>query len=82
MNAGPIDKLAAATALVAQARKLVGSQEQEVARMRAAGLNITRAQRLLDAYGVSLRLAEQERANAERAIDSVENVSQSERGKL
>ncbi len=38
MSAGPINKIAAANALVAQARKLVASQEQEVARMRAAGL--------------------------------------------
>ena len=81
MNAGPIDKLAAVNALVAQARKLVASQEQEVARMRAAGLDPARAQSLLDAYVVSLQLAQQELAAAENSIESVENAAQSARGK-
>jgi hypothetical protein len=81
MNAGSTDKLAAVNSLVAQARKLVASQEQEVARMRAVGLNVTRAQSLLDAYGLSLRLAEQELADAERSIEPAENVAQPVRGK-
>jgi hypothetical protein len=76
MTANSIDKLAAANALVAQARKLVVSQEQEVARIRAAGIDTARAQSLLDAYRVSLRLAEQELADLTKSIESVDNVAQ------
>lgn len=81
MTANPTDKLAAANALVAQARKLVASQEQEVARMRAAGLDAARAQSLLEAYRVSLRLAEQELAGVAKSIESVEDAAQPVRGK-
>jgi hypothetical protein len=44
-------------------------QEQEVTRMRAAGLDTSRAQGLLDAYRVSLRLADKEKAEVEEAIE-------------
>jgi hypothetical protein len=69
MNASLADRLAAANELVDEARKLLTSQEQEVARMRAAGLNTSRAQGLLDAYRVSLRLANKEKAEVEDAIE-------------
>lgn len=79
MNAGPIDKRAAAEALVAQARKLVASQEQEVARIGAAGLDSTRAQSLLDAYRASLHLAQRELAEAEESIERAERLAQQKR---
>jgi hypothetical protein len=68
MNASVGERLAAANALLDEARKLVTVQEQEVARIRAAGLNANRAQGLLEAYRVSLRLAEKEKAEVEEAI--------------
>ena len=68
MNASVGERLTAANTLLDEARKLVTVQEQEVARMRAAGLNTTRALSLLEAYRVSLRLAEKEKAEVEEAI--------------
>ena len=69
MTASNGEKLAAANELVDEARKLVTAQEQEVARLRAAGLNPSKAQALLDAYRVSLRLADKEKAEVEEAIE-------------
>jgi hypothetical protein len=66
------EKLAAANVLVEEARKLIAAQEQEVARMRAAGLNPRNAQGLLDAYRASLRLADQEKAEVEEAMEHEE----------
>jgi hypothetical protein len=68
MKASVGERLAAANVLLEEARKLVSLQEQEVARIRAAGLNPTRALSLLEAYRVSLRLAEKEKAEVEEAI--------------
>jgi hypothetical protein len=69
MTASNGEKLAAANELVDEARKLVTAQEQEVARMRAAGLNSSKAQALLDAYRVSLHLADKEKAEVEADIE-------------
>jgi hypothetical protein len=81
MNVAPVDRLAAAKALVDEGRKLLATQEQEVARMRATGLDPTRAQSLLEAYRVSLLLAEQELAEAAASMERAERPAQPARGK-
>jgi hypothetical protein len=78
MNAGA-DRITAAKALVEQARKLIAIQEQEVARIGAAGVDPTRAQSLLDAYRESLHLAQHELAEAEKSMEGAEQLAQSVR---
>jgi hypothetical protein len=74
MTASLGERLAAASVLVEEARKLIAAQEQEVARMRAAGLNPGKAQGLLDAYRASLRLADQEKTEVEEAMEHEELI--------
>lgn len=54
-----IERVKSAEAIVDEARRLVRAQEAEVARMRMAGLNVSRAETLLRAYKEGARLAEE-----------------------
>lgn len=56
----PIERLRAADAAVKEAHCLVRAQEAEVARMRWAGLDVSRAETLLRAYKEGARLAEEQ----------------------
>jgi hypothetical protein len=54
-----IERVRSAEAAVEEAHRLVRSQEVEVARMRLAGADVRRAEKLLHAYREGARLAEQ-----------------------
>lgn len=56
----PIERLRSAEAAVEEAHRLVRAQEAEVARMRSAGLDISRAETLLRAYKEGARLAKEQ----------------------
>jgi hypothetical protein len=55
----PFARLRSAEAAVEEALRLIRAQETEVARMRSAGLNVSRAEELLRAYKEGARLAEE-----------------------
>lgn len=61
-------RLAAIDKLIEEAEKLISAQEQEVDRMRAAGLDTRHAQGLLEAYQASARIAVQERRELQNEI--------------
>jgi len=61
-------RLAAIDKLIEEAEKLISAQEQEVDRMRAAGLDTRHAQGLLEAYRASARIAVQERRELQNEI--------------
>ena len=54
-----IDRVKSAEAAVGEAHRLVRAQEAEVARMRLAGLDVSRAETLLRAFKEGARLAEE-----------------------
>jgi hypothetical protein len=54
------ERLRAAKAAVEDAHRLIHAQEAEVARMRLAGLDVSRAETLLGAYKQGARLAEEQ----------------------
>jgi hypothetical protein len=56
----PIERLRSAEAAVEEAHHLIRAQGAEVARMRLAGLNVSRAETLLRAYKEGARLAEEQ----------------------
>ena len=56
----PITRLRTAEAAVEEANRLVRAQEAEIARMRLAGLNVSRAETLLRAYEEGARLAQEQ----------------------
>ena len=56
----PIERLRSAEAAIEEAHNLIRAQEAEVARMRLAGLNVSRAETLLRAYKEGARLAEEQ----------------------
>lgn len=55
-----IERLRIAEAAVEEAHRLIRTQEAEVARMRSAGLDFSRAESLLRAYKEGARLAEEQ----------------------
>ena len=61
-------KLAATKKLVEEAEKLIHAQEQEVARMRSAGLDTKHAEGLLEAYRESARIALRQVRDLEKEI--------------
>jgi hypothetical protein len=61
-------KLAATKKLVEEAEKLIRAQEEEVARMRSAGLDTRHAEGLLEAYRESARIALKEHRELETEI--------------
>lgn len=62
------EKLAAVNRLIAQTEQLIGAQEQEVAKLKAAGLDARHAEGLLDAYRASARIASAEKRQLEEEI--------------
>jgi hypothetical protein len=54
-----IERVKSAEAAVEEARRLIRAQEAEVARMRLAGVDVSRAETLLRAYKEGARLAEE-----------------------
>jgi len=61
-------RLAATKKLIEEAEKLVRAQEQEVARMRSAGLDTRHAEGLLAAYRESARIAIRQHRELEKEI--------------
>ena len=55
-----IERVRSAEAAVEEARRLIRAQEAEVARMRLAGVDVSRAETLLRAYKEGARLAEEQ----------------------
>jgi hypothetical protein len=74
------NRLVAANQLLDEAEKLIKAQEREVARMKAASLNAQRAENLLKAYRLSLRLAAQDKADIEDAITRERKFTHAIRG--
>jgi hypothetical protein len=55
-----IERVRSAETAVEEARRLIRAQEAEVARMRLAGVDVSRAETLLRAYKEGARLAEEQ----------------------
>ena len=55
-----IERVRSSEAAVEEARRLIRAQEAEVARMRFAGVDVSRAETLLRAYKEGARLAEEQ----------------------
>jgi hypothetical protein len=64
----PSEQLAAIDRLLEGARNLTKAQEQEVERLRAAGLDTRSAEGLLDAYRASVRIASERRRELEMEL--------------
>lgn len=67
-------KLAATKRLVEEAEKLIHAQEQEVSRMRSAGLDTRHAEGLLEAYRESARIALRQHRELETEIARCKSV--------
>jgi hypothetical protein len=55
-----VERVRSAEAAVEEAHRLIGAQELEVARMRLAGCDVSRAETLLRAFKEGARLAEEQ----------------------
>jgi hypothetical protein len=64
----PSEQLAAIDRLLEGAKNLTKAQEQEVERLRAAGLDTRSAEGLLDAYRASVRIASERRRELEMEL--------------